>query len=147
MANPIPAGSDVSAGTYRCTNCGYELDVGSTKHLPPCPSCRNGEWHAMSGGDSAQDPYPDRPQAARTDRSRADTSEEADAGSDATKANPIEVQKFLAGVDYPTGKRELEDEARRQGAGETVRSTLARLPERRFADPSEVSAAIGELAG
>ena len=21
MANPVPAGSDVSAGTYRCTNC------------------------------------------------------------------------------------------------------------------------------
>jgi hypothetical protein len=25
MANPVPAGSDVSAGTYRCTSCGYEL--------------------------------------------------------------------------------------------------------------------------
>jgi hypothetical protein len=23
MANPVPAGSDVSAGTYRCTQCGY----------------------------------------------------------------------------------------------------------------------------
>jgi hypothetical protein len=30
MANPSPAGSDVSTGTYRCTNCGYELQVGST---------------------------------------------------------------------------------------------------------------------
>ena len=39
MANPVPAGSDVSAGTYRCTNCGNELEVGSTEHLPPCPSC------------------------------------------------------------------------------------------------------------
>ena len=39
MAEPVPAGSDVSAGTYKCTNCGYELEVGSTKHLPPCPSC------------------------------------------------------------------------------------------------------------
>ena len=42
MANPVPAGSDASAGTYRCTNCGYELDVGSTGNLPPCPSCENG---------------------------------------------------------------------------------------------------------
>lgn len=41
MADPVPAGSDVSAGTYRCTKCGYDLDVGST------------------GGDSAQDLYPD----------------------------------------------------------------------------------------
>jgi lipopolysaccharide biosynthesis regulator YciM len=60
MANPVPAGSDVSAGTYRCTECGYELDVASTQHLPPCPSCSNGEWSTVSGGDAADDPYPDR---------------------------------------------------------------------------------------
>jgi predicted RNA-binding Zn-ribbon protein involved in translation (DUF1610 family) len=45
---------------YRCTNCGNEIQVGSTKHLPPCPSCGNGEWETISGGDSAADPYPDR---------------------------------------------------------------------------------------
>jgi rubrerythrin len=60
MANPVPAGSDVSAGTYRCTQCGYELDVASTQHLPPCPSCGNGAWSTVSGGDAADDPYPDR---------------------------------------------------------------------------------------
>jgi hypothetical protein len=43
MANPVPAGS-----------------VGSTKSLPPCPSCGNGQWEPMSGGDSVNDPYPDR---------------------------------------------------------------------------------------
>ena len=59
MANPVPAGSDVSAGTYRCTQCGYKLDVGSTQHLPPCPSCQNGEWATVTGGDAADDPYPD----------------------------------------------------------------------------------------
>jgi hypothetical protein len=36
MADTVPAGSDVSAGTYRCTDCGYELSVTSTKSLPPC---------------------------------------------------------------------------------------------------------------
>jgi lipopolysaccharide biosynthesis regulator YciM len=60
MANPVPAGSDVSAGTYRCTNCGYELSVDSTQHLPPCPSCSNGSWDTLSGGDSVNDPYPGR---------------------------------------------------------------------------------------
>jgi hypothetical protein len=59
MADPVPAGSDVSSGTYRCTNCGYELDVGSTQHLPPSPECENGQWATLSGGDSAEDPYPD----------------------------------------------------------------------------------------
>jgi predicted RNA-binding Zn-ribbon protein involved in translation (DUF1610 family) len=60
MANPVPTGSDVSAGTYRCTSCGYELQVGSTQSLPPCPSCANSEYETVSGGDSVNDPYPDR---------------------------------------------------------------------------------------
>jgi hypothetical protein len=60
MAEPVPAGSDVSSGTYRCTNCGYELELGSTDHLPPCPSCSGGEWQSVTGGDSAQDPYPNQ---------------------------------------------------------------------------------------
>lgn len=59
MAQPAPAGSDVSAGTYACTACGYELSVASTTHLPPCPRCENGEWDARTGGDSVDDPYPD----------------------------------------------------------------------------------------
>jgi lipopolysaccharide biosynthesis regulator YciM len=60
MADPVPSGSDVSSGTYKCTNCGYELGVTSTKNLPPCPSCGNGQWDTLTGGDSKNDPYPDR---------------------------------------------------------------------------------------
>ena len=58
MAEPVPAGSDVSSGTYQCTQCGNQIDVSSTKSLPPCPECGNGQWSSVSGGDSAQDPYP-----------------------------------------------------------------------------------------
>jgi Zn finger protein HypA/HybF involved in hydrogenase expression len=60
MADPVPAGSDVSAGTYRCTNCGNEIQMRSQSSIPPCPSCNSGEWATVSGGDSAEDPYPDR---------------------------------------------------------------------------------------
>ncbi len=60
MANPVPAGSDVSAGTYRCTSCGNEISMGSKGHIPPCPHCGNGEWNTVTGGDSVKDPYPDR---------------------------------------------------------------------------------------
>lgn len=60
------------------------------------------------------------------------------------KANPVEVQKFLEGVGYPTGKRKLVKEAESQGASRRVRATLERLPdEKRFGSPAEVSKAIG----
>ncbi|MGE5435077.1 MAG: zinc ribbon-containing protein [Candidatus Doudnabacteria bacterium] len=59
MTNPAPIGSDVSAGTYRCTNCGNEIQVQSVQSLPPCPSCEGpNHWEVVSGADSAQDPYP-----------------------------------------------------------------------------------------
>jgi predicted RNA-binding Zn-ribbon protein involved in translation (DUF1610 family) len=60
MAEPVPAGSDVSAGTYKCTSCGNTIDVGSVQSLPPCSNCNNGEWSTVTGGDAAGDPYPDR---------------------------------------------------------------------------------------
>ena len=60
------------------------------------------------------------------------------------KANPVEVQNFLEGVGYPTGKRKLVKEAESQGASRRVRATLERLPaEKRFGSPAEVSKAIG----
>jgi len=60
MANPVPTGSDVRAGAYKCTNCRYELSVQSVESLPPCPSCGNNSWETVTGGDSREDPYPDR---------------------------------------------------------------------------------------
>jgi hypothetical protein len=62
------------------------------------------------------------------------------------KANPVEVQTFLEGVSYPTRKGDLLREAERQGASKNVRSTLEQLPEERFADPTEVSEAVGKLS-
>ena len=61
MATAIPVGSDVSAGSYRCENCGYELHVQSVRSVPPCPNCDGPySWTAKSGGDSKDDPYPDQ---------------------------------------------------------------------------------------
>jgi predicted RNA-binding Zn-ribbon protein involved in translation (DUF1610 family) len=60
MAEPIRAGSDVTSGTYRCTTCGNTITMDSKSSIPPCPSCNNGEWDTVRGGDAAADPYPDR---------------------------------------------------------------------------------------
>lgn len=61
------------------------------------------------------------------------------------KANPVEVQRFLEGVGYPTRKDRLVEEARSRGASRDVRETIERLPERQFDSPTEVSEAIGSL--
>jgi hypothetical protein len=45
---------------YCCTECGNEITTGSVKSLPPCPQCSNNSWEAVTGGDAAADPYPDR---------------------------------------------------------------------------------------
>jgi hypothetical protein len=66
-------------------------------------------------------------------------------GNVGVKAHPVEVQRFLEGVGYPTGKRDLVREAESQGAGEDVRRTLERLPDGRFESPTDVSEAIGGL--
>ena len=60
MASTIPVGSDVSSGTYRCSNGSYELGIQSVTSLPPCPECDGPyAWEALTGGDAQNDPYPD----------------------------------------------------------------------------------------
>jgi hypothetical protein len=60
-------------------------------------------------------------------------------------ANPIQVQKFLGGLDYPVEKSDLLERARSEGADDEVVETLDRLPEQSFNSPNDVSEAIGEL--
>lgn len=69
-----PYGSDVSAGTYTCADCGYEYSNQSKTSLPPCPKSlekdKDGKlkyshvkncWIIESGqGDAVDDPYPNK---------------------------------------------------------------------------------------
>ncbi len=62
----VPYGSDVSAGTYECADCGYKYSNQSKTSLPPCPkrtesSHTKSAWHILSGkGDDLNDPYPNK---------------------------------------------------------------------------------------
>ena len=59
--------------------------------------------------------------------------------------NPVQVQKFLGGIDYPIGKQELVEHAKSKGADDDVMSTLEQLPFEEFNSPNDVSEAIGKL--
>ncbi|MFI9454068.1 DUF2795 domain-containing protein [Amycolatopsis sp. NPDC052450] len=60
-----------------------------------------------------------------------------------SKANPIEVQKHLSGVDYPASREDLVRAAERNGADQNTVDLLRDLPDRTYEGPSGVSKEIG----
>lgn len=62
-----------------------------------------------------------------------------------SKVNPIQMQKYLKGMDYPAGKKELLEHAKKSGADENVCATLERLPDEQYDTPAEVSKAVGKI--
>lgn len=60
----VPYGSDVSAGTFKCADCGKVISMGSKTSLPPCSNFTATThpkrcWSVLSGqGDNPKDPYP-----------------------------------------------------------------------------------------
>ncbi len=63
----------------------------------------------------------------------------------ATVQNPIQLQKFLSGVDYPAKKAEIIAHAREHGADKRVLDTLKQLPGNDFNSPNDISEAFGKL--
>jgi hypothetical protein len=57
-------------------------------------------------------------------------------------AAPIEVQKFLKGVEYPAKKKDLVNKARQNKADEDIISLLEGMKENAFKSPAEVSKAL-----
>lgn len=60
-----------------------------------------------------------------------------------SKTNPIELQKYLSGVDYPAGRDDLVRAAEGNGADDQTLEVLRGLPERTYEGPSGVSKQIG----
>jgi hypothetical protein len=58
--------------------------------------------------------------------------------------SPIELQKYLSGIDYPADKDTLVGTARSNGAPDDVISTLQDLPGTTFDSPAQVSKAFGK---
>lgn len=61
------------------------------------------------------------------------------------KVNPIQLQKFLKGLDYPASKDELVRHAEQQGADEDAMSVLRDLSDEEYQTPADVSKAVGNV--
>ena len=59
--------------------------------------------------------------------------------------NPIQLQKYLGGLDYPVSKEDLVRRAQENGADNEVLQTLRSLPADDFNSPNDVSEAVGHL--
>jgi hypothetical protein len=59
--------------------------------------------------------------------------------------NPIQLEKFLKGVNYPARKADLIKRAEQNGADEQARAALQQLPDQQFASPADVSKAVGAI--
>lgn len=58
--------------------------------------------------------------------------------------NPIQIQKYLSGVDYPAQKKDLLRNARESGADTAVVDALDALPDRTYDAPTDVSHELGD---
>ena len=63
-------------------------------------------------------------------------------GSGGGRVNPIQMQRFLGGLDYPVRKEDLIKRAQERGADENVMSALQQLSEEEYESPIDVSQAV-----
>lgn len=59
--------------------------------------------------------------------------------------NPVQVQKFLGGMNYPATRDDVMDYARENGADDNIMHTLERLPSTSYETPADISQAIGNI--
>ncbi|MDD5419581.1 MAG: DUF2795 domain-containing protein [Methanomicrobiaceae archaeon] len=65
--------------------------------------------------------------------------------STATAVSAAEVQKYLKGIDYPTDKKGIVDQAQKNGAPNEVISILNRIDDQQYGSTTDVSRAIGKI--
>lgn len=80
-----------------------------------------------------------------SDQKRDKDSRNEDSGGERQVPNPIQVQKFLGGLDYPVDKSQILDKARSEGADENVMQALESIPDREYDSPVSVSKEVGKL--
>ncbi|MGQ4616216.1 DUF2795 domain-containing protein [Nocardia sp. R7R-8] len=58
------------------------------------------------------------------------------------QVNPIQVQKYLSGIDYPCDRDGIVTKARDNGADKDILNALEAIPDRTYDGPNAVSKAV-----
>jgi hypothetical protein len=58
--------------------------------------------------------------------------------------NPIEIQKYLSGIDYPASKDDVVSTAEKENAPDDVLEALRAIPDREYDGPTAVSSAVSD---
>lgn len=61
-----------------------------------------------------------------------------------SQINPVQLQKFLKGVDYPASKDTLLENAKKMGADDNVCDAIEHLPDEQYDAPIDVSQALSK---
>jgi len=64
---------------------------------------------------------------------------------DPEKASPAAVERYLKGIHYPADKKQLIQQAEKNGAPSDVMSVLKRFGEKQFANTVEVAKEVGRV--
>jgi hypothetical protein len=83
--------------------------------------------------------------AGQQGRSKQPSSKQSAKKGEDIPSNPVGVQKFLSGIDYPVQKAQLIEKARSEGADQKVIRALERLPDQQFGSPVAVSRELGKM--
>ena len=61
------------------------------------------------------------------------------------RVNPVQLQRYLSGMNYPARRQDLLAQAEQNQADERALSSLERLPDEVYTSPADVSAALRQL--
>ena len=61
------------------------------------------------------------------------------------KLSPIEAEKLLKGMDYPTNKKDIVKYAQEHGADGNALDVLKKLPEHEYDSPVGISKELGKI--
>ncbi len=59
--------------------------------------------------------------------------------------NPVQLQEYLSGIDYPASKDIILHRATENNATEDVLSVLGRIPDSKYQTPADLSRALGDV--